>query len=88
MNQSVGQKGSSMDSACVQLAHAKDVINMSEEGIAALFVNPHGYVHDMVTLRKVRTKCWHRNAVSCQTCPFWRCSCQASGQRCAHRTNI
>lgn len=37
----------------VELAHAKDVINMSEEGIAALFVNPHGYVHDMVTLRKV-----------------------------------
>lgn len=28
---------------------------MSEEGIAGLFVNPHGYVHDMVTLRKVLT---------------------------------
>ena len=37
----------------VQLARAGDVINMSEEGFASLFVNPHGFVHDMVTLRKV-----------------------------------
>jgi len=37
----------------LQLAHAGDVVNMSEEGIAGLFVNPHGCVHDMVTLRKV-----------------------------------
>lgn len=37
-----------------QLAHAKDVANMSEEGIAGLFVNAHGFVHDMVTLRKVQ----------------------------------
>ena len=36
-----------------QLAHAKDVASMSEEGIAGLFVNAHGFVHDMVTLRKV-----------------------------------
>jgi hypothetical protein len=37
-----------------QLAHAKDVASMSEEGIAGLFVNAHGFVHDMVTLRKVQ----------------------------------
>ena len=37
-----------------QLAHAKDVASMSEEGIAGLFVNAHGFVHDMVTLRRVR----------------------------------
>jgi hypothetical protein len=37
-----------------QLAHARDVANMSEEGIAGLFVNAHGFVHDMVTLRKVQ----------------------------------
>ncbi len=37
-----------------QLAHAKEVANMSEEGIAGLFVNAHGFVHDMVTLRKVQ----------------------------------
>lgn len=27
---------------------------MSEEGISGVFVNTHGYVHDMVTLRRVR----------------------------------
>ena len=27
---------------------------MSEQGIAGLCVNAHGFVHDMVTLRKVQ----------------------------------
>jgi hypothetical protein len=45
----------SNDPLSLQLASAKDVVNMSEEGIAGLFVNAHGYVHDMVTLRKVQT---------------------------------
>ena len=35
----------------VQVAAAKDVISMSEEGIGSAYVNAHGFVHDMITLR-------------------------------------
>lgn len=54
----------------LQLAHAGDVVNMSEEGIAGLFVNPHGCVHDMVTLRKVclKTRCAEPGATQ-SSCP-------------------
>ena len=36
----------------VQVASVADVFAMSEEGPAGNFVNTHGYVHDMVTLRR------------------------------------
>ncbi|KAK9844647.1 hypothetical protein WJX74_005119 [Apatococcus lobatus] len=35
-----------------QVAAAKDVISMSEEGIGSAYVNSHGFVHDMITLRE------------------------------------
>jgi cereblon len=31
-----------------------DIFSMSEEGSVGTFVNPHGYIHQMVTLRKTR----------------------------------
>ena len=30
------------------------MLRMSEEGIAGNYVNPHGFVHDMITLRQAR----------------------------------
>ncbi len=36
----------------MQVAFVADVFAMSEEGPAGNFVNTHGYVHDMVTLRR------------------------------------
>ena len=38
----------------MQVADASDVISMSEEGIGSVYVNAHGYVHDMITLRNVQ----------------------------------
>ena len=38
----------------VQIASACDVMSMSDEGVGGAFVNPHGYVHDMITLRKAK----------------------------------
>ncbi|KAK9812881.1 hypothetical protein WJX72_005161 [[Myrmecia] bisecta] len=37
-----------------QIASARDMLVMSEEGTSGVFVNNYGYVHDMVTLRVVR----------------------------------
>ena len=36
----------------LQVASVADVFAMSEEGPSGNFVNTHGYVHDMVTLRR------------------------------------
>ena len=36
----------------LQVASAKDVLSMSNEGTGGAFVNSHGYVHDMVTLHR------------------------------------
>ena len=38
----------------MQIASARDVLSMSDEGVGGAFVNPHGYVHDMITLRQAR----------------------------------
>lgn len=42
-----------MGVAAVQVADVSDVISMSDEGFGGVFVNNHGVVHDMITLRKV-----------------------------------
>jgi len=37
----------------LQLAHNKDVLEVSNEGTGGLFVNPSGYVHDIVAIRHI-----------------------------------
>jgi cereblon len=42
----------------LQVASARDVLSMSNEGTGGAFVNSHGYVHDMITLhRATNTSC-------------------------------
>ena len=42
----------------LQVASARDVLSMSNEGTGGAFVNSHGYVHDMITLhRATNTAC-------------------------------
>ena len=36
----------------MQVGSVGNVVAMSEAGAAGVFLNPHGYVHDMVTLSK------------------------------------
>lgn len=36
------------------ISDRKEVFSMSEEGSVGTFVNPHGYIHQMVTLRKAK----------------------------------
>ncbi|KAL6759698.1 PUA-like domain-containing protein [Haematococcus lacustris] len=43
-----------------EVAHASDSLAMTQEGVAAAFVNAHGYVHDMVTLSSLA----HEDAVA------------------------
>jgi hypothetical protein len=38
------------------VALAKDVFRMSSEGISGVFVNTHGFIHDIVTLLTIRTE--------------------------------
>ena len=51
---SIGHVGYLLIGVCfqMQVASVADVFAMSEEGPAGNFVNTHGYVHDMVTLRR------------------------------------
>ncbi|KAJ9525534.1 hypothetical protein QJQ45_003078 [Haematococcus lacustris] len=43
-----------------EVAHASNSLAMTQEGVAAAFVNAHGYVHDMVTLSSLA----HEDAVA------------------------
>jgi hypothetical protein len=36
------------------VAAARDVVSMSEDGISGVFVNTHGFVHDMTCVRRAR----------------------------------
>lgn len=38
----------------LQIGDLRDVVQMSEEGVSGCYVNPHGVVHDIHTLGKVR----------------------------------
>lgn len=37
-----------------RLANTGDALRMTDEGIAGVFVNAHGYVHDMATFSRVQ----------------------------------
>ncbi|KAI6175282.1 Protein cereblon [Aphelenchoides bicaudatus] len=39
-----------------------DLINLSSESLGNCYVNPHGYVHDMFTSRKIQNVAYHGNA--------------------------
>eukprot|EP01112_Ceratiomyxa_fruticulosa_P019265 TRINITY_DN6285_c0_g1_i2.p1 TRINITY_DN6285_c0_g1~~TRINITY_DN6285_c0_g1_i2.p1 ORF type:complete len:529 (+),score=110.04 TRINITY_DN6285_c0_g1_i2:143-1729(+) len=37
-----------------QIAEITDLFNISDEGSTGVYINPHGYIHEIVTVRKVR----------------------------------
>ena len=55
MSKMIGNRLSCQTCSTV-VALAKDVFRMSSEGISGVFVNTHGFIHDIVTLLSIKTE--------------------------------